>query len=80
MAFNHYVLVCGGTGCESSKADDIFQNIRHEIHAKGLTDDVQVVKTGCFGFCEQGPIVKILPEEAFYVQVKPEDATSLQGE
>jgi NADH:ubiquinone oxidoreductase subunit F (NADH-binding)/(2Fe-2S) ferredoxin/Pyruvate/2-oxoacid:ferredoxin oxidoreductase delta subunit len=80
MAFNHYVLVCGGTGCESSKADDIFHNIRHEIHAKGIQDEVQVVKTGCFGFCEQGPIVKILPEDAFYVEVKPEDAVELVEE
>lgn len=80
MAFNHYVLVCGGTACESSKADDIFQNIRHEIHAKGIQDEVQVVKTGCFGFCEQGPIVKILPEDAFYVEVKPEDAAELVEE
>ncbi len=80
MAFNHYVLVCGGTGCESSKADDIFQNLRHEIHANGLHEKVQVVKTGCFGFCEQGPIVKILPEDAFYVEVKPEDAKELVDE
>ena len=80
MAFNHYVLVCGGTGCESSKADDIFQNLRHEIHANGLHETVQVVKTGCFGFCEQGPIVKILPEDAFYVEVKPEDAKELVDE
>ena len=41
---------------------------------------VQIVKTGCFGFCEQGPIVKILPEDSFYVQVKPEDAKELINE
>ncbi|MFP4407967.1 MAG: NADH-ubiquinone oxidoreductase-F iron-sulfur binding region domain-containing protein [Spirochaetaceae bacterium] len=80
MAFNHYCLVCGGTACESSKSDEIFQSIRHEVHAKGLSEEVQVVKTGCFGFCEKGPIVKILPEDAFYVGVKPEDAEELVEE
>ncbi|HOF33456.1 MAG TPA: NADH-quinone oxidoreductase subunit NuoF [Spirochaetota bacterium] len=80
MALKNYVLVCGGTGCESSKADEIFQNIKKEIEAHKLQDDVQVIKTGCFGFCEQGPIVKILPEESFYVQVVPEDAKEIVAE
>ena len=80
MALKNYVLVCGGTGCESSKADEIFQNIKKEIEAHKLQDDVQVIKTGCFGFCEQGPIVKILPEESFYVQVTPEDAKEIVAE
>ena len=74
MAYKHYVLVCGGTGCESSKADDIFTNLKAEVANAGLEHDVQVVKTGCFGFCEKGPIVKVLPEDAFYVEVKPSDA------
>jgi len=80
MALKNYVLVCGGTGCESSKADEIFQNIKKEVEAHKLQDDVQVIKTGCFGFCEQGPIVKILPEESFYVQVTPEDAKEIVAE
>ncbi|MFP4329824.1 MAG: NADH-ubiquinone oxidoreductase-F iron-sulfur binding region domain-containing protein [Spirochaetaceae bacterium] len=80
MAFNNYCLVCGGTGCESSKADAIYHNLKTEVRAKGLVDQVQVVKTGCFGFCEKGPIVKILPDEAFYVEVKPEDAKELVEE
>ncbi|HPY03540.1 MAG TPA: NADH-quinone oxidoreductase subunit NuoF [Spirochaetota bacterium] len=80
MALKNYVLVCGGTGCESSKADEIFQNIKKEVEAHKLQDDVQVIKTGCFGFCEQGPIVKILPEESFYVQVVPEDAKEIVAE
>ncbi|MCF7929446.1 MAG: NADH-quinone oxidoreductase subunit NuoF [Spirochaetales bacterium] len=80
MEFNHYILVCGGTGCESSKADDIYRNLLKECEAQGVKDSVQVVKTGCFGFCEQGPIVKILPEESFYVQVKPDDARELIAE
>ena len=80
MAYKHYVLVCGGTGCESSKADDIFTNLKAEVANAGLECDVQVVKTGCFGFCEKGPIVKVLPEDAFYVEVKPEDAEEIVKE
>lgn len=80
MAFRNYILVCGGTACESSKANDIFEALVTELKAQGVSDEVQVVKTGCFGFCEQGPIVKILPEDSFYVQVKPEDAKELVAE
>lgn len=80
MAYKHYVLVCGGTGCESSKADNIFTNLKAEVANAGLENDVQVVKTGCFGFCEKGPIVKVLPEDAFYVEVKPSDAEEIVKE
>jgi NADP-reducing hydrogenase subunit HndC len=80
MAFQHYILVCGGTGCESNKADDIYRQLIHQAEAQGVKETVQVVKTGCFGFCAQGPIVKILPEESFYVGVAPEDAQELIAE
>ena len=80
MAFQHYILVCGGTGCESTRADDIFRNLIREVEALHLEESVQVVKTGCFGFCAQGPIVKILPEESFYVGVSPDDAHELVAE
>lgn len=80
MAINHYCLVCGGTGCESSKADEIFKNLQKSAEAHGLTGQIQVVKTGCFGLCEKGPIVKILPDESFYVEVKPEDAEKIVAE
>ncbi len=80
MAFRNYILVCGGTACESSRADQIYQSLLEECKAQGVADEVQIVKTGCFGFCEQGPIVKILPEDSFYVKVKPEDAKELISE
>lgn len=80
MSFKHYVLVCGGTGCESAKADDIFKNLIHEAEKAGIREEVQILKTGCFGFCEQGPIVKVLPDESFYVQVKPDDAREIVAE
>ena len=80
MAFNHYILVCGGTGCESNKGDEIYRNLIAEAEAQGVKDKVQIVKTGCFGFCEKGPIVKVLPEDSFYVEVRPEDAKDIIAE
>ncbi len=80
MAYNHYILVCGGTGCESSSADAIYNNLQAEAKAAGVVDKVQIVKTGCFGFCEKGPIVKVLPEDSFYVEVKPSDAKEIINE
>ncbi|MBN1520105.1 MAG: NADH-quinone oxidoreductase subunit NuoF [Spirochaetales bacterium] len=80
MAYKHFILVCGGTGCESSKADDIYKELISQAEAQGVKDDVQVVKTGCFGFCEKGPIVKVLPAESFYVEVKPSDAKEIIAE
>lgn len=80
MAVKNYILVCGGTACESSKATEIFNALASEAKEQGVADDVQIVKTGCFGFCEKGPIVKVLPEEAFYVEVVPEDAKEIISE
>ena len=80
MAYKNFILVCGGTGCESSKADDIFKELQSHAEAMGVKDEVQIVKTGCFGFCEKGPIVKVLPSESFYVEVKPEDAKEIIAE
>ncbi|HON89055.1 MAG TPA: NADH-quinone oxidoreductase subunit NuoF [Spirochaetales bacterium] len=80
MAFKHFILVCGGTGCESSKSDEIYKELKAQAEAQGVANEVQIVKTGCFGFCEKGPIVKILPTESFYVEVKPEDAKELIAE
>ncbi len=74
MADKKHVLICGGTGCLSSKSNKIAENMNAILKEKGMEDDVKVVLTGCFGFCEKGPIVKIMPENTFYVEVKPEDA------
>ncbi len=78
--YNMHILVCGGTGCHASESDAIVCNLRDELEAKGLTDKVQVILTGCFGFCEKGPIVKVMPDNTFYVQVKPEDAQTIVEE
>ena len=77
MAYSNYCLVCGGTGCESSKSDQIYRELRRVAEERGVDSDVQIVKTGCFGFCEKGPIVKMLPDESFYVDVKPDDVLVL---
>lgn len=53
MAYNHYILVCGGTGCESSNADGIYNNLVAEAKKAGVLDKVQIVKTGCFGFVKR---------------------------
>jgi NADH-quinone oxidoreductase subunit F/NADP-reducing hydrogenase subunit HndC len=80
MAYSHYILTCGGTACESNKGIEIFDRLNAEAEKQGVLDQVQIVKTGCFGFCERGPIVKVLPEESFYVDVKPEDAWEIIAE
>lgn len=75
--FKMHLLVCGGTGCRASESETLFHNLRTGIIQKGLENEVQVVTTGCFGFCEKGPIVKVLPDNTFYTMVKPEDATEI---
>ena len=80
MAYESYVLVCGGTACCSGGADKIVEAFANELEAAGLKEKVQVVTTGCLGFCEQGPIVKILPQGTFYVQVKAEDVKEIVAE
>jgi NADP-reducing hydrogenase subunit HndC len=75
-----HVLVCGGTGCKASSSENIVSNLRTEIKKQGLADFAQVVKTGCFGFCEKGPIVKVIPDNTFYTQVTPEDAREIVEE
>jgi NADH:ubiquinone oxidoreductase subunit F (NADH-binding)/(2Fe-2S) ferredoxin len=75
-----HLLVCGGTGCKSSESQILAGNLRNEIQQQGLVDFAQVVGTGCFGFCEKGPIVKIIPDNTFYTQVKPTDAKEIVEE
>jgi len=74
------ILVCGGTGCVSSDSNVIVDNLNKELKANGLSGKIQVVKTGCFGFCEKGPIVLIQPDNVFYVEVKPSDASEIVKE
>ncbi len=80
MAFQRYILVCGGAGCHDNASEGVFRGFIHEIEAKELQSTVQVVKAGCFGFCEKGPVVKILPDEKIYVGVGVDDIRELVSE
>ncbi|WP_321346493.1 NADH-ubiquinone oxidoreductase-F iron-sulfur binding region domain-containing protein [uncultured Draconibacterium sp.] len=78
--YKMHLLICGGTGCKASESDEIKKRLNQLIHDLGLEDEVQVVLTGCFGFCEKGPIVKVLPDNTFYVQVTPNDVVEIVEE
>ncbi len=78
--YRSHVLICGGTGCSSSNSQMIIDEMEKEIAAAGLTDEVKVVKTGCFGLCALGPIMIIYPEGSFYSEVKPSDAHEIVQE
>jgi len=75
-----HILICGGTGCKASESNEIRERFNYYISEYDLEDEVQVVLTGCFGFCEKGPIVKILPDNTFYVSVNPADAEEIVKE
>ena len=78
--YRAHILVCGGTGCTSSDSPRIIEALEREIAAKGLKDEVQVVRTGCFGLCALGPIMIVYPEGCFYSEVKVEDVPEIVEE
>ena len=71
------IVVCGGTGCLSSNSKDLLDRLNTLIKEKGLEDKVTANIVGCFGFCSQGPFVKVFPEETLYTKVKVEDADEI---
>ena len=71
------ILVCGGTGCQASESQQIVAEFQKRIATEGLGSAVRASISGCFGFCEKGPIVKIFPDDVFYVQVKPDDVPEI---
>ena len=74
------VLVCGGTGCTSSNSLTIVNKLKEEIERQGLSDEVNVITTGCFGLCALGPIMVVYPEGSFYSMVKVEDIPEIVEE
>ncbi|MDY6368112.1 MAG: NADH-ubiquinone oxidoreductase-F iron-sulfur binding region domain-containing protein [Clostridia bacterium] len=72
-----HIVLCGGTGCLSSKSSEIMQKFKDLVAEKGLSDKVTVNQVGCFGFCSQGPFVKIYPEDTLYRMVKIEDVDEI---
>jgi NADH:ubiquinone oxidoreductase subunit F (NADH-binding)/(2Fe-2S) ferredoxin len=75
--FRSHILVCGGTGCHSTGSAEVIKVFAFEVEKRGLKDEVQIVETGCNGFCALGPIVVIYPEGIIYMQVAPEDAAEV---
>ncbi|HJD41810.1 MAG TPA: NADH-quinone oxidoreductase subunit NuoF [Candidatus Mediterraneibacter quadrami] len=78
--YRSHVLVCGGTGCTSSGSQRIRDRLEKEITAHGLSEEVGVVKTGCFGLCALGPIMIVYPEGTFYSMVQEEDIPEIVSE
>lgn len=78
MAFyRSQVLVCGGTGCTASGSKDILEVFKRELERNNIQNEVEVIRTGCFGLCELGPVVIVYPEGAFYSRVTVEDIPEL---
>ena len=75
-----HIMVCGGTGCVSADSLEIVDKFKSELMTAGYSDEVSVIKTGCFGFCGQGPIVKIHPDNVFYVKVGLSDVWEIVNE
>jgi len=78
--YRSHVLVCGGTGCTSSDSPKIIEKFNEEIAKNGLDKEVKVVRTGCFGLCEVGPVVIVYPEGSFYSRVKVSDVSEIVSE
>ncbi len=80
MITRAHILVCGGTGCTASKSVEIMAEFEKHAAAQGIDKEIKVVKTGCFGLCEKGPIVVVYPEGATYSKVSPEDVREIVEE
>ncbi len=78
--FRSHVLVCGGTGCTSSGSAQVLKRFEELIEKNGLGKEVKLVRTGCFGLCEAGPVVIIYPEGAFYSRIGENDVDEIVSE
>ena len=78
--YRSHVLVCGGTGCTSSGSAKLIERFEEQLKEKGLDKEVKVIRTGCFGLCEAGPVVIVYPEGTFYSRVKVEDVDEIVSE
>jgi NADH-quinone oxidoreductase subunit F len=68
------LMVCGGTGCHAAESKELLDKLNEEIKKEGIEHLAEALPTGCFGFCAEGPIIHVFPDDIFYVRVKPEDA------
>ncbi len=71
------IVICGGTGCQASRSADVIEAIRASLDTHGLSDTIALKTTGCHGFCEQGPLVVIEPENLFYCHVSTDDVEDI---
>ena len=78
--YRAHVLVCGGTGCSSSGSATLIDRFNEKLAEHGLEKEVKVVRTGCFGLCEAGPVVIVYPDGTFYSRVKPENVDEIVTE
>ena len=74
------IMVCGGTSCTGNQGEAIIDNLRLELEANALENDIRVVRSGCFGLCAIGPVVKIMPGDTVYTKVTPDDAKDIVSE
>lgn len=77
---NIRIAICGGTGCNASGTHEVKEALKDEIKKLNLEKKVQVVTTGCFGFCEKGPILKVLPDNIFYIEIDEKKARRIINE
>lgn len=75
-----HVLICAGTGCTSSGSAAVKAKLIEELEKNGLTDEIKIVSTGCFGLCALGPVMIVYPEGTFYSSVKAEDVPEIVEE
>ena len=73
----HHVMICAGTGCSSSNSMLVKEALEKQLVETGLDKEIDVVQTGCFGFCSLGPIMVVYPEGTFYHHVKVEDVAEI---
>ena len=78
--YRSHILVCGGTGCTSSGSAKVIEALEKELAAKGLSEEIKVIRTGCFGLCSVGPIMIVYPDGAFYSGVQTEDIPEIVNE
>ncbi len=78
--YRSHVLVCGGTGCTSSGSAKVIEALERELAAQGLSEEIKVIRTGCFGLCSVGPIMIVYPDGAFYSGVQTEDIPEIVSE
>ncbi len=78
--YRAHVLVCGGTGCSSSGSATLIERFNENLAKYNLDHEVKVIRTGCFGLCEAGPVVIVYPDGTFYSRVKPENVEEIVSE